>query len=98
MLHPTRRVFLKSGLTGGCLGSLVLWRPSISAGQAPPASVATIASSRRIEFGAEPTTVTLALSPGARDRLRQATGPSSTATIFLNVEGVEFDQHPGTTA
>jgi hypothetical protein len=70
----------------------------MSPGQAPPTAAASIASTRRIEFGPEPTTVTLALSTGARDRLRQAAAPSSAATISLDVEGVEFDQHPGTTA
>src|SRR5262245_8075019 len=97
MRHPTRRVFLKAGLAGSCLGSLALSAPSIALGQPPLASATSIASGRRIEFGAEPTTITLALSPGARDRLRQAAAPNATATIFLNIEGVEFDQHPGTT-
>jgi hypothetical protein len=98
-LHPTRRVFLKAGLAGSCLGGLALSRPSISLGQPPLVTTTSIASGRRIEFGAEPTTVTLALSTdGARERLRQAAAPNSTATILLNVEGVEFEQHPGTTA
>jgi hypothetical protein len=56
------------------------------------------AGQRRIELGATPVTVTLALAGGSRGRLREAIGPGGPGRVSLELEGIEFEKHPETHA
>jgi hypothetical protein len=103
METAARRAFLRGA------GGILAWLAGASPGGAPAAaqpvgtpielaSATMAAGQRRIELGAAPVTVTLALAGGSRGRLREAIGPGGPGRVSLELDGIEFEKHPETHA